>query len=747
MDRQFLDLLASLNQIGSAINRISPGDNPDARAALQLIVKSATQVVPDASAVLYTYDAVHDQFEPNSRVSAGERLVNPAPDEPRPQGIGMRAIRQRRRVLSYEEPDLFIHPVLAQMGARAVACFPLVVADQPVGALYMYLYEERPFSELEQLMIDNLVNQAAIAISQIRRLAGIQRDLTRKEEELRHLRRAGLLISSRLQLDETLEAILQMALEVTGARYGIFRLMDRDGQYLVTKAIAGEHLARPMVEELPITEKSVMTWVALNRRPVLVRDLHEPPWDRIYIPLDAGLEMRAELAVPLIGASGRLEGVLNLESPEVAAFDEDDRRLLQTLASQAVIAIQEVRLLDALQEAAQWVVNQPLTRALTRLAELGCELLNAMAIQVWAWNGGDLRLAAAIGEPRLEPLPAPESLERQALNRREMVVLQSPARSQRAWVTPLLGSSELIEDSVGSDSPEKDIHREAQAPVLGVFSVYGPAAEVGLLDWDHKVLACLANYAVLALQNATHQDALKNAQEQRAVAETFAAVGDIAANLLHQLNNKIGTIPVRVQGIQDKCDDLVSNDRYLAANLAEIERSASDAMAAVRENLAQLRPIQIAEISVLDCVREALAEARLPAEIRVNLQSLDSLPAVLAGQTSLAWVFANLCQNACEALGGTGKILISGALNKGWVEVTVHDDGPGIPPELHERIFELNFSGHRGARPSKLGFGLWWVKTLMVRLGGSVSVESDARPGATFRLKLPAVGLSREGAE
>ncbi len=120
----FLTLLASLNQIGSAINRISPGDNPDARAALQLIVKSATQVVPDASAVLYTFDAVQDQFESDSRVSAGERLVNPAPDEPRPHGIGMRAIRQRRRVLSYEEPDLIIHPVLAQMGGAGRGLFP-----------------------------------------------------------------------------------------------------------------------------------------------------------------------------------------------------------------------------------------------------------------------------------------------------------------------------------------------------------------------------------------------------------------------------------------------------------------------------------------------------------------------------------------------------------------------------------------------------------------------------------------------
>jgi signal transduction histidine kinase len=66
----------------------------------------------------------------------------------------------------------------------------------------------------------------------------------------------------------------------------------------------------------------------------------------------------------------------------------------------------------------------------------------------------------------------------------------------------------------------------------------------------------------------------------------------------------------------------------------------------------------------------------------------------------------------------------------------VRDTGPGIPAELHDRIFELNFSSQSGGR-SNLGFGLWWVKTLMARLGGAVSVESDGRSGTTFRLKLP----------
>lgn len=718
MDPRFLDLLANLNQIGAAINRIGPDEDVDTSSALQLIVDSASQVIADASAFLYTYDAMADCFDPASRVAAGVRVAEASPGGPRSEGLGMRAIRQRRRVFSYEEPDVEIHPLLAQVGAQTIACYPLVVADQPLGALYVYLYEARHFSRLEQLMLENLVNQAAIAFYQIRRLAAVKRDLTRKEEELRQLRRAGLLISSRLQLKETLEAILQMALEVTGARYGIFRLLDPEGRHLVTRAIAGEQLARPLVEELPLEEKSVMGWVALNRRPALVRDLREPPWDRIYYPFDAGLEMRAELAVPLVGASGRLEGVLNLESPIVGAFDEDDRRLLQALAAQAVIAIQEVRLLDALQEAAQWVVNQPYNRALARLADLSCELLNAETIQIWALRGSDLQLEAASGKPLAESFAGDdESLERQVIQSGKIMVLDSPARSQRAWIAPLLGSGE--------------------SRALGVLSIYGPATEAGQSDWDRKVLACLANYALLALQNAAHQEALRNAQEQRAVAETFAAVGDIAANLLHQLNNKVGVIPVRVQGIQDKCAPAVASDRYLATNLAEIERSANEAMEAVRENLSQLRPIHLAEVNVAECVREALAEARLPEKIQINLRGLEALPPVLAGQRSLAWVFANLLQNASEALSGRGAVTVSGDLEGSWVVLAVHDDGPGIAPELHERIFDWDYSGQRAQRASKLGFGLWWVKTVMARLGGSVAVESDGHRGATFWLKLP----------
>ena len=59
------------------------------------------------------------------------------------------------------------------------------------------------------------------------------------------------------------------------------------------------------------------------------------------------------------------------------------------------------------------------------------------------------------------------------------------------------------------------------------------------------------------MQNTAHLEALRLAEDQRATPETFAAIGDIAANLLHRLNNKVGTIPVRVEGIQDKCEALI----------------------------------------------------------------------------------------------------------------------------------------------------------------------------------------------
>ncbi|NLF01870.1 MAG: GAF domain-containing protein [Anaerolineales bacterium] len=739
-DPRLLEALASLNRIGAAINRISPRDSVNVEATLQLTAESATKVVPGASAVIYAYDPNERAFDLASRVSAGESdqtAARPgqAPlDAPRPQGIGWRAIGQRRRVLSYEEADLDIHPAKVRAGARAMACYPLVVAHQPVGVLYVYLHQDRQFSQLELLMLDNFVNQAAMALYQARRLASIQRDLARKEDELTRLRRAGILISSRLRLEETLESILQMAMEVTGAEYGIFRLVDERG-LLVTRAIAGERMDRPQVGALPIDESSVMGWVGKYRQPVCIHDLQAAPWVLVYRPLDARLKMRSELAVPLVGSGGRLEGVLNLESPVVGAFSEEDSHLLQALATQAVIAIQEVRLLDALQEVAQLLLSQPRQQVLDRLATLACDLLDASASAIWLLDGPRLLRQSESGNAQQAAwLPVNGSLIGQAVQRREQVETHEGDQDPRV---PPAERSEALAWTRALAAPllTSDDHQP-----IGAFSVCScgtdrerPAAS----EWDGKVLACLAHYATLAVQNTARQEALRTSQEQHAVAETFAVVGDIAANVLHHLNNKVGSIPVRVQGIEDKCQKALLADGYLASNLEEIERSASEALAAVRESLSHLNPIHPVPIQVAPCVAEAISTSRLPADVTIHLGGLEQLPPVVAGQRVLALVFANLLSNAAEAMQGVGTVEIGGTADGAWVEIYVTDTGPGIPPELHERIFELNDASRSSTRPGRLGFGLWWVKTLMARLGGSVGVESDGAHGTTFRLRLP----------
>jgi GAF domain-containing protein/two-component sensor histidine kinase len=746
-DTRLLEALASLNQISGTINRIGSEDVISSEDSLRLIVDSAIRVVPGSSAVIYTYDESRGEFENSSRVSAepdGGKIFTSnteADDLPRQNGFGTRAVTRRRSVLSYDEKDIEVHPHYASLGVKAVGCFPLIVLEQVVGVLYVYIQETRPFSRLELLMLDNFVNQAAMAIYHTRRLASMRRDLDRRETEIEQLNRAGMLISSRLKLEETLEFILQLALDLTGAHYGIFRLVDRSGDNLVTRAYAGNDMTRPKTEILPMSGNSVMGFVARSRQPILIPDLLAEPWAKIYYPLDPGLQMRSELAVPLINSSGRLEGVLNLESPEVGAFTENQSHILQTMATFAVTAIQEVRLLDALQEVARLIITQPCDSVLENVTSLSCDLLNASVSALWLRNDQELVLKSSSGDfVHGEIIPVDGSLTGQAILSREAVVAydvrtdprfhrKDLAKSQnwtRALIVPLMtGSNELP---------------------LGALGVYSSSPDQGKFaesDWDKKVLTFLSHYAVLALQNESRQQELRAAQEQRSVAETFAAVGDIASNLLHHLNNKVGTIPVRVQSIQDKCALALQADPYLANNLAEIERCAMEAMQTVRDNLSHLRPIRLEPVCIEARISEALHAAQLPPGISVQMEGVSHLPLVTAGGQSLTFVFTNLVENAADAMQGKGVISIKGQSKDPWVEIVIHDDGPGIPPDLHDRIFELTFSGRSSQRPGKLGFGLWWVKTLMTRLGGSINIESDGKHGTTFRLCLPRVEESK----
>jgi signal transduction histidine kinase/transcriptional regulator with GAF, ATPase, and Fis domain len=738
---QLITILSRLNQIGASINHSESGDLSNLDETLSLIVESASEVVLGSSAVIYTYDSQRRTFDISSRVASEKHDISRLDDAPRTDGMGASAVLQKSRILSYEMSDSEINPARVDQGAKAVACYPLMVANEILGALYVYLHEPRTFNDLELLMLDNFVNLTAMTLSTAQRITQAQQEQSRKERELRRIRRAGRLISSHTSFNDTLDMILRMALEVTEARYGIFRLVNKNGTHLDTRAFVGDGQRRPATESLPIDECSITGTVAVRREPLIVEDVSEEPWNRIYYPFDRKLVMRSELAVPLIGASGRLEGVLNLESPRVNAFSKQDRYIMQILATQAVAAIQEVRLLNMLQEITTLLLTQPLQAVHQNLVDKACDLLNVPCALLWlrdedhfvvqatsipdllGWrinfSSSHTGKALIANQPTIA-IGAPDDLPENLISAQEYGL---------ALIAPLFAPDES---------------QETQNPI-GVFSVYYPydeSQDIEQADWDKNVLDILAQYASLAIQNAEHQAAVRQAQERHTMTEAFAAIGDIASNLLHQLNNKIGTIPVRIEGIQDKSSETLRGDSYLNSNLNEIQRSATDAIQVVRENLFLLRPINFSEVAPKDTVRSALETYPLPSKVRIFHQNLGNLPKVLACPQRLPLVFVNLFDNAVRVMQGQGEIFISGIGLEDKVEIRVKDSGPGIPPDLHDQIFEFNYSTQSQEHSGNLGFGLWWVKTLMARFGGSIQVESDGHSGTTFILVLPIAGAA-----
>ena len=731
-----LQALASLNTISKTINNLDAVASQNIEEILGLIGRSAAKVIPGSSAILYAYNEVKRQFTACSSVIADEH-VEYIPDlQPRENGLGWRAITLKRPVVSYGDENLQINPQMRTQGVKTGAAYPLIIGESIVGLLYIYLYEKRSFSEMELLLLENFVNQAAMAIFHAHRSASVTQDLNRKEEENARLRRAGMLISSRLDLQETLETILQMALEVMNAHYGIFRLVDKKGDRLISAAFAGEIDFSPMSEDLPIDELSVMGYAATHRQTLCIDDVKQQPWAEIYHPLYRELEMRSELTVPLISASGKLEGVLNLESPRVAAFSDADSHLLHAFATQATIAIQEVKLLESLTEISESILKEPLQQVLERIVCKVVELVNAAGCGVWLLEKGKFVYAAGTDSVReignlseenqtlLNLLTHPvitrieDGSQVQRLFSREVVT----AKWEQVLVFPLISS---------------DGQRQRTSGILCVFNTQMEGPRIISANWDEKVISILARYAVLAMQNLDSIEALQHAQDQTTLVETFAALGDVAANLLHQLNNKFGTIPVRIQGLQDKYADLLADEPYLEKNLAAIEESARQAMEIMQENLHLLHPIQQEPVIIAACLKDAIQNMQIPPDIKIEIKNVDYLPPVRAGFQVLRMVFTNLIDNAIHAMRDCGSIKIHGESLSDSIFVIVEDDGPGIPDDLQRKIFDFQFSRSRPQVKQRMGFGLWWVRTIMTRLGGSVRVQSDGEHGTMFILQFP----------
>ena len=153
-----------------------------------------------------------------------------------------------------------------------------------------------------------------------------------------------------------------------------------------------------------------------------------------------------------------------------------------------------------------------------------------------------------------------------------------------------------------------------------------------------------------------------------------------------------------------------------------------------------LHPIQKQSVILADCLDDTLQTCHIPPGVLMEINNLDNLPPVFAGYQVLRMVFANLIDNAIHAMQENGSIQITAEQVPDAILVQIKDNGPGIPDEIQRKIFEFQFSRSHPQVKQRMGFGLWWVRTIMARLGGAVWVQSDGEHGTVFTLQFPIDG-------
>ncbi len=293
--------------------------------------------------------------------------------------------------------------------------------------------------------------------------------------------------------------------------------------------------------------------------------------------------------------------------------------------------------------------------------------------------------------------------------------------------------------------------RHVNRPLVAGASLYGSVVMVcneGDGDPDLALAEGLIDLAAVALSTASHvgqlerqYNELREQQEMLARTEKLRALGQMAAGVSHDLKNILNPLSLHLQLITRSLDrGDVSGAKESAIEMKEVLQRGVQTLERLRDFSRQSKEAKTELVELDRLVREAAAigkshaasgNARVP---RIR-EELGSPPAVMAVSGELVSALVNLVVNAVDAMGERGGTLTlrSGQDEKGsWVEVS--DDGPGMPPEIANRVFEPFFTtkGSKGT-----GLGLAMVYATIERHGGTVILDTAPSKGTTFRITLP----------
>ncbi len=526
---------------------------------------------------------------------------------------------------------------------------------------------------------------------------------------------SGLVLASELSLGAILRRIVELAVEITGARYGALGVIGPDGRLVEFITVGIDEETRRRIGDPPVG-RGVLGVLIEEGRPLRLEDVRSHPRSVGFPPHHP--EMHTFLGYP-IRVRGTVFGDLYLAEKEGGFTDEDEENL-RVLASQAGVAIENARLyeqarrreqmLDAFREIAIAILSgAEADEALALIARRAKELVQADMASVAALDpSGRLRLRVVEGE-RAEELrgatfPPKGSMSGEAIRTGRPIVVPDASRDPRAY-QPVV--------RLGNMGPMILVPLAERGRAFGTLNAVRMRGGRPFAQEDVDLLQRFADQAAIALEYA-------RAQRE---AQRVAILEDrerIAKELHDGVIQSLFAVGMGLQGAALMGEDPEQTERIEQA-VAEIDRVIRD----LRNYIFGLRPGILADRQLDQALRQTAQEF----EARSGIVTVVDIDETVAAE--LASSAADVLQATREALSNIGR-----HANATTCRVTLRREGSNA-------VLEIDDDG-RGFDPATVrrGDGLTNLEQRAEALGGKASIESAPDQGTTVRLVIPLEGIS-----
>jgi len=754
----------------SEILRVISSSPTDVRPVFEMIAKNAVQLCNGRSGAVYQFDGDLIHFVAHYNYPAGgvEAVRQLYPMPPDASGVTGRAILQRAVV---EIPDVdadpaYTHHQLAQLlQYRSIVGVPMLRDGQPIGAIVVPRAAAGRFPATHIELLQTFSDQAVIAIENVRLFTELQtrnRDLTEALAQQTATSEVLKVISrSAFDLQPVLETLIANATRLCSAdRGGIYRF---DGEVLRRAVDYGtapafrDYLQRTAV---PPGRGSGAGRAALERRTIHILDvLADPEYDWVEAQTLGGF--RTVLCVPML-REGALLGVIAMGRAEVRPFTDKQIELVTTFADQAVIAIENVRLLQELQAKTEELARSveeltalgQTTQAVNSSLELG-QVLTAIAEQATTLCQADAGFIheydEASGEFRFSATwnARPEYVR--AIEHAQLTLGKGATGRSAATGRPVQIPDVLAEP----DYPFRELlAQENYRAVLSVPMIHdgrtlGTVSLVrktpGAFSDEHvRLLTTFANQTTLAIEHARlYRDVLETGRQLEAASRHKS---EFLANMSHELRTPLNAILGFSEVLLERMfgelnakqtefvQDILGSGRHLLSLINDILDLSKVEAGRMELHCAPFN-LPLAIESAVSVVRERASRHRIALSVTTD----DALGEFVADERKVRQILLNLLANAVKFTPDGGRVEVRAVRARDYAEVSVRDTGIGIAPEDQAAVFEefRQVGGHHAQKREGTGLGLALAKRFVELHGGTIRVQSTIGQGSTFTFTVP----------